>query len=319
MADPTHPILCGVDVSQATLDIAQAGQAPACIPNTVEAIAKWLASMPVQACIAVEATGHYHECLQQQAIAAGHKVYLINGNQLRHYREAVGQRAKTDAEDARLLLRYLTHELGELEPAKSLKSDEKRIWSLLRRRATLVKVRSQLKLSLRGEPELCEVADEVVTSLNQAIARTDQLMQQLAKALDWETAIERCRGIPGIGQVNAIALVTCFNRGDFRRSDQWIAYLGLDVRVRDSGKSKGRRRLSKRGNPELRRLLYTGAMSVAHTSAMRSRYDQYLARGLSPTAAIVALSRKLARIAFAVLSKNEAYDEKVAGLACVTP
>lgn len=319
MAHHVAPILCGVDVSLATLDIAQTDQPVQQIPNTPEAIKSWLESLPVRTHIAVEATGRYHEQLLIQAMEAGHEVFVINGKQLSHYREAVGPRAKTDPGDARLLLRYLTHEQAELRPAKALNGKEKRIWSLLQRRATLVKARSQLTLSLRGDPETEGLSHELVANLNRAIAQVEKIMIRLARELGWQDLIKRCQTIPGVGELSALALVTCFHRGDFKRSDQWIAYLGLDVRVRDSGRSRGRRKLSKRGNPEVRRLLFNGAMSAVKMPCIRPRYEAYRSRGLSSTAALVTMSRKLARIAFAILTRGGVYDANMPGWACSSP
>lgn len=319
MADSVEAILCGVDVAKATLEIAQIGRPVISLPNTGEAITEWLNTLAGTARIAVEATGSYHEQLLALAVAAGHEVFLINGKQLHHYREAVGPRAKNDPNDACLLLRYLTHEQGELRPVKVLESREKQLWSLLKRRTTLVRARSQLTLSLRGDPALRSTADEIDAVLRRGIAEVERLMAHLARALGWEAEIKRCQTIPGIGPLSALALVTCFHRGEFQCSDQWVAYMGLDVRVRDSGQCKGRRKLSKRGNPELRRLLYNGAMSAAKMPGIRPRYERHRARGLSSTAALVAMSRKLARIAFAVLSKNEVYDEKLSNWTCVSP
>lgn len=319
MADSTQPILFGVDVGQATLEIAQTDQVVISLPNTGEAIAEWLETLPGRASFAIEATGCYHELLLAQAAAAGHEVFMINGKQLNSYRDAVGPRAKTDAHDARLLLRYLTRERDQLTPVKVLKLQEKRLWQLLQRRATLIRARSQLKLSLRGDADLQSVDQELRDSLNRAIAHIDQLMKQLARELGWEAAVKRCQTIPGIGHLSALALVACFHRGEFNRSDQWVAYMGLDVRVRDSSTIKGQRKLTKRGNPELRRLLYNGAMSAAKMPNLRPWYERRRSRGMSSTATLVAMSRKLARIAFAVLSKEQVYDEKMSGWACVCP
>ena len=310
MADHVQSILCGIDVSKGTLDIAQAGVGHVCIPNTVEAIGEWLDALPGQASLAMEATGLYHECLLEHALAAGHQVYLINGQQLHHYREAVGQRAKTDPDDARLLLRYLTHEQAELAPVKPLRDKEKSLWRLLQRRASLVRARIQLKQSLGSDPQTQALADEASASLNQLIARVERMMKELARALEWGAEIKRCQSIPGIGPLNAVALVTCFHRGAFSRSDKWVAYMGLDVRVRDSGTCKGKRKLTKRGNAEMRRLLYNAAMSAVRNPNFKPTYERYRARGMSTTAALVAIARKLVRIAYALLSKGETFVEK---------
>lgn len=319
MADQAPSILCGIDVSLAKLDIALVDQPVTSIPNTANGITDWLASLPGHACISVEATGHYHELLLGLAVAAGHKVFLINGLQLNHYREAVGQRAKTDSCDARLLLRYLVREQEELKPAHALDIKEKSLWLLLQRRAKLARTRSELKLSLRGDPETEVIGQEVATTLNRAIAQIEHRMTELATELGWQASIRLCQTIPGVGSLSALALTACFHRGEFKRADQWVAYMGLDVKVRDSGIYRGRRKLTKRGNPEMRRLLYNGAMSAAKMPSIRPRYERFRARGMSSTEALVAMSRKLARIAFAVLSKGEAYDEKMPGWACTCP
>ena len=316
MADRTQPTTCGIDVSKDTLDIACADQSAQCIANTPGAIAQWLTSLPEQSRLGLEATGYYHDVLQDQALAAGHQVYLINGQQLNHYREAVGTRAKTDPGDARLLCRYLEREHADLKPVKSLTVKEKTLWRLLQRRATLVRARSQLRLSLNSEAATRDLSAEATQGLDRVIAKVDRQLRALARELDWDADLARCRSIPGIGELNALALLACFRRGDFQRADQFVAYLGLDVRVRDSGKSRGRRKLSKRGNPEVRRLLYNAAMSASRTTSFGSYYQRHRERGLSTTASGIALARKLVRIAFALLSKGEVFEEKcVLGLA----
>ena len=54
MADTTQPILCGIDVAQATLDIAQADQPVIRLANSGEAIAEWMDSLSGRACFALE-------------------------------------------------------------------------------------------------------------------------------------------------------------------------------------------------------------------------------------------------------------------------
>lgn len=312
MADKTQPILCGIDVSKATLDVALTEQKPLSLANTPKAITRWLDSLPHHCELALEATGYYHDTLLEQALAKGHVVYLINGKQLNHYREAVGTRAKTDPGDARLLLRYLMREREQLTPVKSLSHKEKQLWRMLQRRASLVRARTQLRLSLESEPATRGLASELCGSLNRAITVIERQLRGMARDLDWAEDLKRCRSIPGIGELNALGLVASYRRGDFRRSDQFVAYLGMDVRVRDSGKSKGRRKLSKRGNSEMRRLLFNAARSATRTTAFRAYYERHRSRGLSTTASGVALARKLVRIAFALLSTGEYFEPRKA-------
>jgi transposase len=305
MANFAQSILCGVDVSKDTLDIATSDEITRQIPNTQDGISQWLASLPEGSKIALESTGRYHEAVLDLALGAGFDVYVVNGHQLHHYRQAVGPRAKTDSHDAQLLRRYLCHEYGHLTSVNPLNNQQKRFWQLLKRRAMLIMMRTQLTLSMKGDSEFQSISQGTVSELNLAIKKVEQLMFALAKAQHWERAIAHCRSVPGIGPINALALVTCYHRGTFQRVDQFIAYMGLDVRVRDSGRLRGKRKLTKRGEPEMRRLLYMAAWSFAKHPKFRSLYEQMRSRGLSSTAANIAMARKLARIAFALMKKGE--------------
>jgi len=70
--------------------------------------------------------------------------------------------------------------------------------------------------------------------------------------------------------------------------------------------------LTKKGDPEVRRLLYNAASSASRTKAWASLYQSYLAQGLKPTQALIKLARKLARIAFALMKHEDDYRPKIA-------
>lgn len=75
---------------------------------------------------------------------------------------------------------------------------------------------------------------------------------QVAKAL---------RDVPGIGPVTSVAVTSRLSAKSFAHPDQFVAYLGLDVSVSESGKHKGQRGLPHQGDAELRRLLYLSAQA----------------------------------------------------------
>jgi len=102
-----------------------------------------------------------------------------------------------------------------------------------------------------------------------------------------------------------------FHRGKFRSSDAFIAFLGLDVRVRDSGTCRGRRRLTKKGDPELRRLLFLAAMQAKRQPAWASYYQRFIKRGLAPIQALNVLARKLARVAFSLMQNRTDYVPRI--------
>ena len=112
----------------------------------------------------------------------------------------------------------------------------------------------------------------------------------------------RSRRPYGIG---AVAIYWCCV---FKSRDAFIAFIGMDVRVRDSGKFRGQRKLTKKGDSEIRRLLYCAAMAAARTALFKPQYRLLRARGLSSTASYVVIARKLARLAFALLRRQAQFD-----------
>jgi transposase len=72
--------------------------------------------------------------------------------------------------------------------------------------------------------------------------------------------------------------------------------------------SRGKRRLSKRGPTELRRLLYLAALSAIKTKTWRPLYEHYRAKGLSSTGALVILARRIARTAWSIYAYKTEFD-----------
>jgi transposase len=319
MAIPVQPLLIGVDVSKATLAICLGPDQPVqSLDNDRKSIAHWLATLPAEpVCFAAEATNTFHLDLVDLAHHAGHTVYLVDGYRLSRYRDSIGTRAKTDASDAQLLQRYLAHERDSLRPWSPPPKGYRTLQQLLQRRATLVRARVALQQSLADLPGLKQAA----ATLFRQLKRIDQKIQQglidtLAQ-LDWDADFKRCQGIEGVGPLTAAALTMSFHRGAFRSSDAFVAFLGLDVRVRDSGQLRGRRRLTKKGNPELRRLLFLAAMQAARSRSWKDFYQRHLDRGLSRIQALVILARKLARVAFALLNNQTDYRPRYLKEACI--
>ena len=280
------------------------------LPNECGDIKAWLKTFHGPVRIAIEPTSHYHMIMVDEALALGYEVYLINPRQLLHYREAVNERNKTDPLDAWLLARFLEHEVDQLRPFKPRDPRAQRLWSLVLRRATVVKSRQQLQQSF-AEVKLSIQA--LLTQFQHLLDRIERRIIALIQELGWWSDYQRCLSIPGIGEGNAGALVVVYHRGCFAGSDAFISYLGLDVRIRDSGHFKGKRKLTKRGPPELRRLLFCASHAARHYHRFAEYYQKQLDKGLCKIAARVILARKLARIAFTLMRNEENFikEEKI--------
>jgi transposase len=311
MAMTVRRVILGADVSKDWLDINVHGDEGATkIDNTRQAIDALLKDYP-NAAIAVEVTNTYHELLVERAMKRGLSVYLISGYQLKYYARSIKQRMRTDPIDAVLLARFLHREIDDLKPYVAKSPAFKQLWQLIKRRALLVQHNDQLRQSMNGVAFLKRSGRSLIRSNQRVIDLIEKRMNTLVKALGWQEEVARVKAMPGVGKLTAVALVFAYRSGDFIHSDPFIAFMGLDVKTKDSGKFKGKRKLTKQGDGEYRRLLHCAAMAAARcNSYFKERYEALQARGLSTTAAYVVIARKLARIAFVLMNKQIDFDNR---------
>jgi transposase len=301
----------GVDVAKAYIVVAcaQGSFAGKQIPNRSSELRAWLASLPTGTRIGVESTGEYHELLAQLACARGLTVFVLNARDLHHYARAVGLRGKTDRVDAQLIARYLAAEHARLRPWAPPTAEQRQIDRLLKRRAQIARARAALSQSLKGEKAL---ASELAALKRQFEAVLDKLDAKLAKLVAASPARQstctQLSSIYGFGPLLGSYLGALFERIHFSNAKAFVAFTGYDPRPNDSGNKTGRRRLSKRGPAELRRLLFLAAMNWSKTEHGRALYEHYRQRGLTTTASLVVLARKLARIAFALHKHGTTFD-----------
>jgi len=262
----------------------------------------------------------------------GHTVRLIPPA----YAKAYVRRNKNDAADAAAIceavsrpsMRFVTIKTAEQQAAAGLHKV----------RVMLVKQRTMLINALRGlmaefgivvahgpqhvgelEAVLSDPDDRRVPApLHGGLVRMTQTLRELERQI---TAVEKqivgwgrddatCRHlitIPGFGPILSSAMAAIVvNPGSFRSGRDFSASLGLVPRQDGTGGKVRLGPISKRGNGDLRRLLVNGAMSVL--SGKRARHDPWLIKLLETKerkVAAVALANKMARIAWAVMMRQE--------------
>jgi transposase len=117
--------------------------------------------------------------------------------------------------------------------------------------------------------------------------------------------------LKGIGPVTTAGLIG--EVGDFTKFgtiSEVMKLAGLDLYEVSSGKHRGKRRISKRGRPLMRKLLYLAALStVRKGGAMHEWYQRAMERDMQKTKALVAVSRKLLGIIFALVRDHSVYVE----------
>ena len=125
--------------------------------------------------------------------------------------------------------------------------------------------------------------------------------------------VEKLLAIKGVGNVTIVGFIA--EVGDIRRfksPKQIQKYAGLESVENSSGKHKGKSRISKRGRRKLRKILYQiMILLLARNQEFRIIYDYYVTRVKNPLKrrqAMTAVSCKLIRVFYAVLTKEVDYD-----------
>ncbi len=156
---------------------------------------------------------------------------------------------------------------------------------------------------------MLEVLLEMIAILDERVKQLDREIAQRAKTEDIPA---RLMTIPGIGPITATALAALAPPAEtFQKGRDFAAWLGLTPVQRSTGGKQKLGAVSKMGDRTIRRLLIIGASSLVQQATRRSPPpESWLARmlGRKPRMlVIVALANKMARIAWALLARNEVY------------
>lgn len=148
----------------------------------------------------------------------------------------------------------------------------------------------------------------MIENHNQFIGSLEKQMHTYLEQIPYSQNI---LSIKGIGEVTVSGLIG--EVGDFKAFDtipEIMKLAGLDLFEISSGKHSGQRRISKRGRPLLRKLLFFAAINAVKSGGiMHQKYHQMLDRGMIKMKALVAISRKILGLIFAIVRDNSLYIE----------
>jgi transposase len=322
-----HRDFCEVAISEGG-HLRSAGR----VPSTTEELELLGASLAPDDEVALETTGN---ALAIARILAPHvaRVVVASARELHAISDA---KAKTDRRDARTLAKLLG--AGMLQGTWLPDEETRALRRRLSRRAQLVRQRVRLKneihaalyRNLKGaapasdlfgaagrrwlaalalpsdERETVEGCLRVLDFLGGEVASLERAIAR--QGLD-SPEIRRLVTIPGVNLITAATLVAVIGGvSRFASARKLVGYLGLDPRVRQSGNSPARMgRISKEGAAAARHVLCEAAQAAMRTPGPLRAFGQRVGARRGRQVAVVAVARKLASLAWRLLTSGEDY------------
>jgi transposase len=280
----------------------------------LERVAPHLPEDPGEVFFIMEATGVYHFNLALFLRKKGYPVSVVNPFVAKKFAEMLQKRAKTDSVDARTLAQFGFFAspppfVPKDEKAYLLEEIQKSIEDYQKRRTEILNHLEAIRHRPFYHPKLQKLYEEEL----QRIEKTLKDLEKEAENLAMEYApreYELLQTIPGVGKRLAGAILGILSPlTRFESSKELSSFLGLAPQIDQSGKRKERARLSKRGNPLLRKLLYLASLSASRFNRQcKLLYERLVTQGKPKKVALIAVANKLLKQIFAILRSGIPYD-----------
>jgi transposase len=278
------------------------------VPNTEAGVRKLLARTPKETAWVLEPTGPYSLPVVRQAQDAGRTVLMADPKAAKLYLKSLNPRAKTDRIDSAGLARFALDRSLRLYPVKSAATEQ--VDQLLTARKGIAEAVTSLKQRIRVLPHAAGPLQQAVEELVKQQQELERQIEQLTRTEPDLAMARELDRVPGIGLITAVTAASRLAARTFAHADQWVAYLGYDIGIHQSGKHKGERGLTKQGDAELRRLFFLCAKATAPRpgSPFAAQYERERQKGLKKTAALCAVARKMARLVWSLCHHQTRYD-----------
>jgi transposase len=307
----THVVGIGIDVSKEKLDLAirlsDQKYVESNFCNNAKGITGLCTFLKRQeaACAApliIESTGDYHLQSALMIKQREFNVKVINPITTKRYQKSSIRNAKTDKIDAKRLadIAVLEENLPDFNDNIAAVRNRKLV-SLL---SHLEKTRQQLTVSMNRFEETAKIIGlkhpmahfrKALAEINKQIETTKSV---LAEAMPDEVKQQADR-TNGLSREKLAVIHALLAGKHFETCDQLVAFFGLDIAVRKSGKWSGQSKLSKRGNSYARKILYQIAWGLkTHNEIFKPCYAKYRQDKLHYNAILMILAIKFLRYYF---------------------
>jgi len=259
--------------------------------------------------IAVEATGGFETVVAAAMAAAGLPLVVVNPAQIRHFAQAVGQRAKTDPIDAAMIARFIE----ATRPAPRPLADE--ATQLL---ADLVARRRQIIAMIVAEKnrERRTAVRRIKKSIARLIAALEKELASVDTDIDtavrgspaWREKEDLIASVPGVGAIIARTLIAELPELGTLDGKKIAGLVGLAPYTRQSGQWRGKSMIGG-GRKAVRSALFIAALVASrHNPVLKQFRDRLVAAGKPKMVAIIAVARKLLTILNAIVRNQKPWQ-----------
>lgn len=305
---PAAERFVGIDVSKSWVDVyvRPEGTAFRCASDG-EGLAELVRRLQPLAprLIVMEASGGYESLVALSLAEAGLLVAIVNPRQVRKFAEALGQLAKTDAIDARVI----AHFAEAIRPPPRPLPDP-----MMAQLHELLARRRQLVVMINAEKQRLAKAEAVVTRrshqamlrrLEAERARIDRAIDKLVQQSPlWCRKLDLLTSVPGVGDIVARTLLAELPELGSVDRHQIAALAGVAPFSRDSGRKKGKRWI-RAGRVQVRAPVYMACLAaIRFNPPLRAFYRRLRDAGKPSRLALVAVMRKLLTMLNAILRDN---------------
>ena len=306
----------GIDVSKKVFDIYSTTSGHQQFSNDEKGFKSLVKMLDKEALVVMEATGYYHYRLAQYLYHQQQSVSVVNPLSVKRFIQMRLSKVKTDKSDAKAICEY--GKLNEVPLYNALTDVQTECLQLFRLLDNYLKQRTSVKNKLKGEESLGKPSKVVYHSWNRTQKHLSKEIEGIEARLlelvkqDQQEQLTLLKSIPGMGVKTALFLIVITD--GFKKLEtakQLCSYVGITPTIRQSGSSvRGKSRISKMGNRKLRNLLFLCAFSACkHNKACKELYDRIVSKGKSKKLALIAVSNKLLKQAFAIAKSGLVYDE----------
>lgn len=288
----------------------------------MEVMNKWLKKHKVSfgenSLLVIENTGVYHRLVWEYCSTHGLPLYIGNAT---HIKWSFGiARGKNDKIDSQRLCTYAFKHAEELKATPVLNSVFLKLKDMMAARSRLVIQKNsikvylgELKLSNSKETQLIieQAHQAALEGINESIKSVEKQIQQIIQeSATIKNNYDLLISVPGIGHLTAVYIICCTNNFICKITGKQLAsYAGVAPFGNSSGSSiKGRDKVHKMANKELKKLLHLCALSaIKNYPEFKEYYERKVNQGKHALTALNAIKSKIALRAVAVINNKKMY------------